>query len=86
MANVRMQGPANSGGFSFDGVSYEADENDIIEIPGNLIEHAKPHGFSLIAEKGPKKLEPLAKGESKKLGLKSDEKEGADDAKSGGGK
>jgi hypothetical protein len=60
MTKVRMQGPANCSGFGHDGASYAADENDIIEVPSHIIEHAKAHGFSLITEKA-KKLEPLAK-------------------------
>jgi hypothetical protein len=61
MTKVKMQGPDNSSGFSHDGVIYEADDKDIIEVPSHIVEHAKPHGFSLITEKGPRKLEPLTK-------------------------
>jgi hypothetical protein len=61
MTKVKMQGPANSSGFTHDGISYDADENDIIEVPSHIIDHAKPHGFSLITEKGPIQLKPLAK-------------------------
>jgi hypothetical protein len=57
-----MQGPANSGGFTHDGESYSADENDVIEVPGEIVEHAKHHGFSLLAEKAGKAApRPLAK-------------------------
>lgn len=91
MTKARMQGPSNSSGFTHDGTSYEADENDIIEVPSHIVEHAKPHGFSLITEKGPKELKPLlkdaggTKGGDKKP-LKLSESEDAGGAKGGDGK
>lgn len=87
MTNARMKGPANCGGFAHAGESYEADEDGIIEIPSHIMEHAKPHGFTLITEKPAPK--PLAKDAGNAKGgkpVKPSEAEDAGNAKGGDGK
>ena len=64
MSTVRLQGPENCGGFSHAGVSYQADEDGVIEIPvGEAVTHAYSHGFKHITAKpAPKPLAKAAKG------------------------
>jgi hypothetical protein len=64
MSKVRLQGPENCGGFSHAGISYQADEDGVIEIPvGEAVTHAYSHGFKHITAKpAPKPLAKAAKG------------------------
>jgi hypothetical protein len=55
-----------SASFSIGGESFNSDDSGIIRVPSHLSEHAKAHGFAAVAEKGPKKLEPLAKASGAK--------------------
>jgi hypothetical protein len=60
MSKVRLQGPENCGGFSHAGISYQADEDGVIEIPvGEAVTDAYSHGFKHITAKAAAK--PLAK-------------------------
>lgn len=47
---AKMQGPANHGGISHDGTSYEPDEKGQIDVPEHVVAHAFDHGFTLVTE------------------------------------
>jgi hypothetical protein len=47
---AKMQGPANHGGISHDGTSYEPDEKGQIDVPEHVVAYAFDHGFTLVAE------------------------------------
>lgn len=49
---AKMQGPANHGGISHEGTSYEPDENGRIAVPEHVVPHAFDHGFTLVEEPG----------------------------------
>ena len=77
---IRMQhSTKGSAGFTHGAESIDSDESGIISIPAHLTGHAAAHGFSAIAERGPKKLEPLAKASGAKAG--EDEAGEGDDVK-----
>jgi hypothetical protein len=48
---AKMKGPEGHGGISHEGVSYEPDENGIVEVPQEAVGEAMNHGFTLVAGK-----------------------------------
>ena len=86
MSKVRLKGPENSG-FTYGGISYEADDNGFIEVPvGDAVTHAYSHHFVQTTEKPT--IKPLAKdaGGAKGKNGKPGETEDAGGAKGGDGK
>ena len=45
---VRMQAPADCGGFSFDGVGYPVSKKGVMRVPTEAVAAALSHGFTTI--------------------------------------
>ena len=57
---MKLQGPPNCGGLSFDGIAYEPDADGIIDVPDEAAAAAFAHGFvvALVQDATKPEIEP----------------------------